>query len=255
MKKYLHDLKIVRKKRLTPYYFVIEATMNDKLPKIKPGQFAEIKIENAKDVFLRRPFSIHDVDYEKNQISFLVQIVGNGTRALSYLEEGDYLNIMYPLGNSFSFPESDDNILLIGGGCGVAPLLYLSRYLSSNNFHPNILVGGRSKLDILEEDEYERYGNLYYSTEDGSFGEKGLVTEHSILQNEKFDKIYTCGPESMMKAVAAIAQEKEIFCEVSLENTMACGIGACLCCVVDTVKGNQCVCTEGPVFNIKDLKW
>ena len=95
------------------------------------------------------------------------------------------------------------------------------------------------------------------TTDDGSLGEKGFVTKHSILDDPeiKFDKIYTCGPEIMMKAVAKMARSKGIDCEVSLENTMACGIGACLCCVTETIDGNKCVCTEGPVFNINDLKW
>ena len=119
---------------------------------------------------------------------------------------------------------------------------------------PTILIGTRSASDIMLKEKFESVANLYYTTEDGSFGEKGYPTQHSIL-NEKFDKIYSCGPTPMMKGVAKYAAEKGIFCEVSLENKMACGIGACLCCVQDTKEGHKCVCTTGPVFNINDLKW
>ena len=104
------------------------------------------------------------------------------------------------------------------------------------------------------EQEYEKYATVYYTTEDGSYGEKGYPTQHTIL-TEQFDHIFCCGPEPMMKAVARYAYSKHIDCEVSLENTMACGIGACLCCVNDTKEGHKCVCTDGPVFNINDLKW
>ena len=104
-------------------------------------------------------------------------------------------------------------------------------------------------------DEFKKYGRVFTTTEDGSAGEKGFVTNHSILQQEQFDRISTCGPTPMMKAVARLAREKGIDCEVSLENLMACGLGACLCCVEKTTEGNLCVCKEGPVFNINRLLW
>ena len=112
----------------------------------------------------------------------------------------------------------------------------------------------KKALEIILKEEYEKYATVYYTTEDGSYGEKGYPTQHSIL-TEQFDHIFCCGPEPMMKAVARYAYSKHIDCEVSLENTMACGIGACLCCVNDTKEGHKCVCTDGPVFNINDLKW
>jgi len=109
--------------------------------------------------------------------------------------------------------------------------------------------------NLLQLCEFERFGNVYTTTEDGSHGEKGFVTQHSLLKASNFDYIFTCGPTPMMKAVAAYATQTKAFCEVSLENTMACGFGACLCCVTDTTEGHLCVCTEGPVFNITKLKW
>ena len=104
-------------------------------------------------------------------------------------------------------------------------------------------------------DEYGRWGATFVTTEDGSLGEKGFVTQHSIWRDKQFDKVYVCGPKPMMKAVAKLTKEHGIWCEVSLENMMACGLGACLCCVEDTVDGNVCVCKEGPVFNTRRLKW
>ena len=120
---------------------------------------------------------------------------------------------------------------------------------------PTFLLGARTQNDLLMLDEFKKYGRVFITTEDGSIGEKGFVTNHSVLQQELFDRISTCGPTPMMKAVARLALEKGIDCEVSLENLMACGVGACLCCVEKTTEGNLCVCKEGPVFNIKRLLW
>ena len=151
----------------------------------------------------------------------------------------------------------EKDVLLIGGGSGIAPLKLMGENFKENGASPAFLIGGKTKNDIFLVDELGEYGEVFITTEDGSLGEEGFVTHHGIFNshNFKYKKIYTCGPEPMMKAIAKFAFENNVDCEVSLENTMACGIGACLCCVVDTKEGNKCVCTEGPVFNIKDLKW
>jgi dihydroorotate dehydrogenase electron transfer subunit len=181
--------------------------------------------------------------------------VGKGTRTLAGLRKGESVNIIYPLGNSFSLPSEHQRILLIGGGCGVAPLLFLARFLKSNGYIFDILMGFKNSNSIIEFKEFKKLADIFLTTEDGSAGEKGFVIHHSILKKNNYDRIYCCGPESMMKAVARYSMSDNIVCEVSLENLMACGIGACLCCVVSTTRGNICSCTEGPVFNIKDLKW
>jgi dihydroorotate dehydrogenase electron transfer subunit len=137
----------------------------------------------------------------------------------------------------------------------VAPLLFLARFLKSNGYVFDILIGFKNSNLIIEYKEFKKLTKIFLTTEDGSAGEKGLVIHHSILKKNIYDRIYCCGPESMMKAVAGYSMSNNIACEVSLENLMACGIGVCLCCVVNTVRGNICSCTEGPVFNIKDLKW
>jgi dihydroorotate dehydrogenase electron transfer subunit len=212
-------------------------------------------VEGSPETFLRRPISIHDVDYERNTIKLLIQIAGKGTEKLSEIEKGETLNIIYPLGNSFSLPAENSQVLLIGGGCGVAPLLFLGKYLKSKGFRPEILLGFRNSDRIIEYDEYTEIGQVYLTTEDGSKGEKGFVTDHTVLNDRHFDHICCCGPESMMKAVAGYCFKNDITCEVSLERLMACGFGVCLCCVVSTVNGNLCTCVDGPVFNTKELKW
>lgn len=255
MQKYIHDLRVVSNRRLNEEYFILELTHSEPLPDMSPAQFVEVKVDGSPSTFLRRPISIYDVDYDRNVLKLLIQIVGDGTRQLSYIEEFDYLNVVYPLGNTYTMP-TNDKILLVGGGCGMAPLLYTARYFSNFGYTSTILLGAKNHKGILEPKEYEKYGEVFISTEDGSLGAKGFVTNHPVLKDiERFEKVYVCGPEPMMKAVANWAQQNNLDCEVSLENEMACGIGACLCCVQETVDGNKCVCTDGPVFNVKDLKW
>ena len=256
MKKFILDLTITHKVQLNEQNVLLKLTTIDQLPEILPGQFAEIRVDGSPTTFLRRPISINFVDYEKNELWLLIQIVGDGTRRMAEMEVGQTLNAILPLGNTFTMPaEKNARIVLIGGGVGIAPLLMFGEKLHSMGYYCNFLLGARSKADLLQLYEFERYGKVYTTTEDGSYGEKGYVTHHSLLIGSNFDYIYTCGPTPMMKAVAYYAAANDIFCEVSLENMMGCGIGACLCCVTDTTEGNLCVCTEGPIFNITKLKW
>jgi dihydroorotate dehydrogenase electron transfer subunit len=256
MKKFIFDLIVKKNEVLNNQYFLLILTSSDKLPEILPGQFAEVRVDNSPSTLLRRPISINYVDYETNELWLLIQIVGNGTRKLYELKTGDLLNLILPLGNSFSFPENKSaKILITGGGVGIAPLLFLGSYLKERDFTCNFLLGGGTKDNLLQINEFEQLGNIFTTTEDGSHGERGLLTEHSLFKASNFDYIYACGPTPMMKAVASYALILKAHCEVSLENTMACGFGACLCCVTETNEGNLCVCTEGPVFNITKLKW
>jgi len=255
MAKTIEDFQIIDNKQINKDLFVLELLSSQTLSKILPGQFVQVMVENSQTTFLRRPLSIHDVDYDKNTIKLLVQVVGKGTAALAQLRKGNLLNLIYPLGNSFSLPASGEKVLLVGGGCGVAPLLFLAKYFKSNNYNIDILIGFRNRDRVIEYEEYQKYGQVFLTTEDGSEGEKGFVTDHSILLERKYDRICCCGPDSMMKAISAYSSTGNIICEVSLENLMACGIGVCLCCVVNTTRGNVCTCTDGPVFNINVLKW
>jgi len=250
MRKYITDFTIIGKQVYNESYFSLTLQHPDRLPEIAAGQFVEVEVPDNKQVMLRRPISIHDVNIDNNTLTILVQVVGKGTSTLSKLSEGQKLNLVYPLGHGFSLEGT--RTLLVGGGAGIAPLLHLSKCLSAKGIHPTILLGGRTAALIPVQKEFKPYGTIGFATEDGSLGEKGLVTQHSLFSAD-YDHIYTCGPTPMMKAVARYALEKGIECEVSLENMMACGIGACLCCVVDSDEGHKCVCKEGPVFNAKKL--
>ncbi|MCI5988585.1 MAG: dihydroorotate dehydrogenase electron transfer subunit [Prevotella sp.] len=256
MKKFILDLTVNSVEALSDKHVLIKLTDDKPLPEMLPGQFVEVRVDNSPSTFLRRPISINNVDYDRNELWLLVAAVGDGTRQLQKLQKGDRLNCMLPLGNSFTMPtDSTQKVLLVGGGVGVAPLLYFGKRIKAMGGEPTFLLGARSTKDVLERELFEQVGRVFITTEDGSEGEKGFVTNHSVLAQEHFDRISTCGPKPMMMAVARYAFKNDIECEVSLENKMACGVGACLCCVEKTVEGNKCVCKEGPVMNIKKLTW
>ena len=256
MKKFILNLVVKDNITLNNQYSLLILTSDDPLPPMLPGQFAEVRVDNSPNTFLRRPISINFVDTAKNELWLLIQKVGDGTKKLCAAKFGEIMNLVVPLGNSFSLPENiESEVLLVGGGVGIAPLLFWGACLFEKGYKCSFLLGGRSTENLLQLDDFAKYGTVYTTTEDGSHGEKGFVTQHSVLKDRNFNAIYSCGPTPMMKAVAAYASLNNIFCEVSLENTMACGFGACLCCVTDTTEGHQCVCTEGPVFNISKLKW
>ncbi len=245
--------------RLTP------ADPSVKIEKCEPGQFVEIRVDNDPSVFLRRPISIHRVDYEANTMELLIQKAGRGTNRLATLKEGDSLNMVYPLGTGFKLDAHKNSYLLVGGGVGIAPLLELGVALSEMQKKVTFLLGGRSAKDLVRLEEYASFGTVLITTEDGSTipgynCQKGFVTQHTAFREGDFDAIRVCGPSPMMKAVYAKVKDWAMtaepgFCEVSLENKMACGLGVCLCCVEDTKEGNLCVCKEGPVFDVNRLKW
>ncbi len=254
MKKYCLDLRVVSATHLSDHHVLLKLTHDNTLPDMMPGQFVEVRIDNSPSTFLRRPISINFVDYDRNELWLLVAGIGDGTRRLCHLHENYTVNCLLPLGNGFSqLPHK--KVLLVGGGVGVAPLLWQGYKLKQEGAEPSFLLGARSAKDLLELDFFKEIGPVYITTEDESEGEKGFVTNHSILQRQQFDFIQTCGPKPMMKAVAKYAKANGIGCEASLENMMACGLGACLCCVEKTVEGNLRVCQDGPVFNIDKLLW
>ena len=230
--KEIHDFKVLGRRQLGSRFFSLVLEHGGRMQAVAPGQFVEVLVEGSREVMLRRPISIHDVDEEAGTLTLLVQIVGNGTRRLAELQEGDMLNIVYPLGHGFSLGNTGTKALLVGGGAGIAPLLHLSKVLKGRGVDSTILLGGRTAELIPVRTEFEPFGRLCLATDDGSLGHKGLVVQHPAF-DEDYDMIYTCGPTPMMKA---------------------CGVGACLCCVTDTDEGHRCVCKDGPVFDISTLK-
>jgi dihydroorotate dehydrogenase electron transfer subunit len=257
MKKYVLDLKVVENRRLHTNYCLLKLAAEAPLPEMLPGQFAEVRVDGSPNTFLRRPVSIHYIDRRRNELWLLIRLVGAGTRRMAEYRVGEWMNLILPLGKGFSIPSApvESRILLVGGGVGIAPLLYLGDRLKESGFAPVFLLGARTMDDVLQVEEFRQRGAVHVSTEDGSMGEVGFVTDHSLWQGAGFDFIYACGPKPMMVAVAKYAAQRGAACEVSLENAMACGIGACLCCVEETKEGPACVCTEGAVFNINRLMW
>lgn len=257
MKKNVSDLIVTGVERLRPDYVVLRLSDDGRpLPPMLPGQFIEVRVDGSPATFLRRPISINYVDGERNELWLLVHAVGEGTRRLARLLPGERLNCVYPLGNGFTVPAGTGRrLLLVGGGVGTAPLLYYGKCLRAAGHEPVFLLGGRSAADVLQTELFEQLGTLHITTEDGSRGCRGFVTAHPVWHSLSFDGVATCGPKPMMQAVARLAAGAGLPCEASLENMMACGLGACLCCVEKTRKGNVCVCSDGPVFNIKELQW
>ncbi len=252
--KYQTDFKVIEVEPCGRGYALLKLEgPDDVLSECRPGQFVEIAVAGSRNTFLRRPISINNVI--GNRLWLLVKNAGEGTQHLCTSTPGDVFNLLLPLGNGFDYSDNKGGReLLIGGGVGVAPLLWLGKVLSEEGRELVFLLGARTAEDLLLLEEFEKYGKVELSTEDGSMGHKGLVTKHPCLESS-YDRIYCCGPLPMMKAVAEISRQRGVECQVSLENKMACGLGACLCCVEDTKEGHKCVCSDGPVFNIDDLKW
>lgn len=257
MKKTIRELLLIENKQLNHDNFRLVLQSETELPEMTPGQFVNVEIRQAAEIFLRRPFSIMDTDVKNRTFSLLVKILGRGSKVLTTYRPGEKISVILPLGKGFTLPSVTDKVLLIGGGSGIAPMLFLARRCGLDPAQVHILLGAKTQADHIDIAAYRSLGNFWVTTENGSLGEKGFVTHHPIYKSKlsEFDKIYACGPAPMMKAVAADARSARVFCEVSLENMMACGFGVCLCCVEKTVSGNKCVCTEGPVFNVNELTW
>lgn len=254
-RKFQKKIKVLEYVRINELHYLLKMDTSNINAEFEPGQFVEVLVPGSDSAFLRRPISVHDVAKDNSSFTMMIKIVGEGTKVLSEVSEGDELDIVFPLGHGFTLPQSSKKVLLVGGGCGVAPLLYLAKSVKKKGLEPFVLIGGKTADNILEADAYRKYAEVAIMTENAELGEKGMVTDHIWLKDglKDFDFVYTCGPDPMMKAVAKLADEAGIGCEVSLENLMACGIGACLCCTVHTHDGNVRACVEGPVFNASQI--
>lgn len=221
-----------------------------------PGQFVHVRCSGGLDPLLRRPISIHAVNLEEGTVRLLYRIVGRGTSTLACRQVGDEIDVLGPLGRGFTFPSSRAKIVLVAGGIGVAPLFFLLQRLAGQGHSIYFLFGARTKADLVALDQIDRYGcNLQLATEDGSTGHRGLVTDLLVECLSGADFVYACGPRPMLRRVAQILSEHGIPGEVSLEERMGCGVGACLSCACRTVSGMARVCTEGPVFPVGEVVW
>lgn len=227
----------------------------------RAGQFLEIKVSETGEPFLRRPISIYNIDKENGIVEFIFQVKGRGTELLADRKIGDLIDIMGPLGFGGFKVQEYNNVAVIGGGIGTYPLYELVKELKGKA-NLNVYLGFRDKSLVTCEKEFEELGlnKLVVTTDDGSYKEKGYAIDFmkKDIEDHKVDMIFACGPLPMLKAVRAYAIENNIPCQISLEERMGCGIGACLGCAVKVISGNEPryghVCKEGPVFNAADVE-
>lgn len=247
MKK-VFDTEIISNAEVADEIFKIEVIAPELAEFSKPGQFLTVQL--SEEFTLRRPFGIAST--KNNRVKFFYRIVGEGTKFLSKKKVGENLNILGPLGKGFDTSVTG-KILLVGGGMGLAPLLSVSEYFKN----VDVLIGARNKYEaVFWFKEFRPSAEAFFvTTDDGSLGRAGFTTAllPPVLEVEEYAAIFTCGPEVMMRGVAFEAMAREIFCQVSFEKRMACGLGACLSCSIDTINGRKKVCKDGPVFNADEI--
>ncbi|RUA05661.1 MAG: dihydroorotate dehydrogenase electron transfer subunit [Fusobacteria bacterium] len=249
---FLEDAKIIENINIADNYYLMRVE-GIEIPKhSNPGQFFMLQCKDEARV-LRRPISLHNID--GNIIEFYYEALGKGTKEFTKLKTGETINIQGPLGTGFDLEIKDKNVVVIGGGMGMAPIKYLIKKLNGTN-KVTFIGGGRNSNAIKITDRFN-FENLEKKlvTDDGSVGEKGNTVDllKELLHENKIDIIYTCGPHKMMEAVARVAEENDIRCQISLEERMACGIKACVGCSILTKNGMKKVCHDGPVFESTDI--
>lgn len=260
MKKVLQRTgSIVENKKLTDALYLVTIAVDDIPNALLPGQFIHVQIPGMEGHILRRPFSVYYVDTETSTLTVLYQVVGFGSRHLTSLTKGAEVDVMGPVGTPWSAPAEAKRVLLVAGGVGSAPLYMHACELVSRGLEVTVVLGAQTKAAHVTQDRYSALvgDNLLLATDDGSCGFAGFCTgvvEQQIAKNS-FDYVACCGPEPMMKAVSGMTLAAGIPTYISLEKRMACGIGACLSCVVMTKDGNKRACVDGPVFDAAEVIW
>lgn len=255
--------KLLKKEELKPGIFKFSVQADEIVNTAKPGNFIEIRVNDDIEPFLRRPISIYNMEKEKGILEFIFQVKGKGTTILSKRNEGELIDIVGPLGFGTFKYSSYENLAVIGGGIGVFPLYELAKNAKNENKNVNTYLGFRNKDLVVLEDEFKQVSTqLTITTDDGSYAQKGFAIDFlkKDIEDGKIDSIYACGPLPMLRAVRELAIEKNIPCQISLEERMACGLGVCLGCAVKTAKSPKeapeywHVCKAGPVFQAKDVE-
>lgn len=210
------------------------------------GQFVNIKLDGF---FLRRPISV--CDYNDNELTLIYKVVGKGTEYMAELGVGEKLDILTGLGNGYDLSKSGNEPVLIGGGAGVPPMYNLCRKLVAEGKKPQVILGFNKVNEVFFENEFKALGaEVTVTTADGSYGMKGFVTD--ALKNMKYTYIYSCGPEPMLKAIYNTAETSG---QLSFEERMGCGFGACMGCSCATKYGNKRICKDGPVLEMEEIIW
>lgn len=251
------NAEVIAKEEVIPGVFSLTIISPEISRNAKPGQFVHLTCNHNREFMLRRPFSIHRV-VPGRAFEILFQVVGKGTEVLSKVRIHDILNVIGPLGNGFTYSEKISSALLIAGGLGVAPLIYLAEELTSMQVKLYPMLGAQTKTKLVRYIDFKRMGKkTYAATEDGSFGHEGTVVDllNRTIHQLRPGIIYACGPVPMLKRIAQTADDFGVECQVSLETKMACGVGVCLGCACVTKQGYKMVCKDGPVFNARDILW
>lgn len=248
-------IKILRKEKLKMDILKFTCLAPEIVNDVFPGKFIEIRVSKTFESFLRRPISIYNADKTNNTIEFIVQVKGRGTEFLSEIEEGEMLDVVGPLGNGIFDIKNCKNIAIIGGGIGIFPLYLLAKE-NIKQAEINTYLGFRNKELVMLEKEFKDVSKrLTITTDDGTYGQKGYAIDYlkADMDNLNIDAIFACGPLPMLQMVKELAESKNVYCQLSLEQRMACGIGACMGCSVklNTIDGSvqyARVCKDGPVF-------
>jgi dihydroorotate dehydrogenase electron transfer subunit len=248
-------------------YWSLTLVAPDIAERAKPGQFVEIGVPEHRDFLLRRPFSIHQASRRggwAGTLEVVFDVVGPGTQWLSTTTPHDVLDVIGPLGRSFGYPREIDSCLLVGGGYGAAPLFFLAEELRARNKDVHMILGAREHDRVFKPIEGKRLAtSLVITTEDGSMGERGRVTDvlPAMIERTGAKVVYACGPNPMLRAVAEFCSARSLPCQVAVEEKMACGLGVCWTCAVPVIaldgRGwwNVRACVEGPVFNGARIWW
>ncbi|OCM99996.1 oxidoreductase [Clostridium sp. W14A] len=244
--------EILKKAEIAPGFFDVTVSCPEAARSARAGQFAQFLVPGKT---LRRPISICGIDRTSGTLRFVFQVRGEGTRALSLLNPGEPVNLLAPLGNGFDLGDTSRRALFVGGGIGVPPLLEAAKPFGKNAV---LAAGFRSRDAVILKDDFESTGcETRIATDDGSFGRRGLVLD--LIGDLAFDVVFACGPKPMLRAIAKLAAERGVPCYVSMEERMACGIGACLGCAVKLRGENGDyfghVCKDGPVFDAETVVW
>ncbi|MFC1607885.1 dihydroorotate dehydrogenase electron transfer subunit [Candidatus Latescibacterota bacterium] len=254
-----YEAGIIQTENRGNFTYIVTLSCETIAREVVAGQFVQVRVGTGTDPFLRRTFSVFGVDRSRGLVKLMIDAIGPGTELLAGTKHGCSLSVIGPLGNGFDLTDIS-SCLLVAGGVGIAPLLFLSESLKTKIAGPVEFMVGTQTAGV-----HEAYDGLYgdnltvlRATDDGSLGYKGFVTVllEARLGTMKPDCIYTCGPHQMMKAVAAIAEKHGIRCQVSLEERMACGVGACYGCTVQLQDGSMVrTCVDGPVFDAHEVTW
>lgn len=255
--------RILSNKQVGPRLYLMALASPAIAGAIEPGQFVHMRVPRMEAHILRRPFSVYARDAQAGTLEVLYQVVGFGTDHMTRLAAGEECELIGPVGATWN-PPADGRCLLVGGGVGAAPLFMLCERICASDAAVDVVLGAQTASALVCRDRYAALlgGEPRCATDDGSYGRAGFCTSlvsealaEAAAAGAPYDYVAVCGPEPLMKIVAGLAADAGVRCEVSMEKRMACGIGACLSCVVDTVDGKKRACVDGPVFDARKVVW